>query len=53
MAGYSGRPLLTKLGIKPNHRLLFVNAAKPFDTQLGALPEASSSTANQAKGSMT
>lgn len=26
MAGYSGTPLLTKLGIKPGHRVLLINA---------------------------
>jgi hypothetical protein len=36
MAGYSGTPLVQKLGIKPNHRVALV--AAPPDFALGALP---------------
>jgi hypothetical protein len=36
MAGYSGTPLVQKLGIKPNHRVALV--AAPSDFALGALP---------------
>jgi len=39
MAGYSGTPLVKKIGIKPNHRLLLVNAPKDFSKTLGELPE--------------
>jgi hypothetical protein len=39
MAGYSGTPLVKKIGIKPGHRLLFVNAPKDFAATLGELPE--------------
>jgi hypothetical protein len=39
MAGYSGTPLVQKLGIKPNHRLALVGAPKDFPRTLGALPE--------------
>jgi hypothetical protein len=36
MAGYSGTPLVQKLGIKPHHRVALV--AAPPDLALGALP---------------
>ena len=39
MAGYSGTPLVQKIGIKPQHRLLFRNAPKEFPNTLGKLPE--------------
>ena len=39
--GYSGTPLVKKLGIKPGARLKFVSEPKGFDALLGALPEAS------------
>jgi hypothetical protein len=39
MAGYSGTPLVKKIGIKPGQRLLFVNAPKDFAATLGELPE--------------
>ena len=38
MAGYSGTPLLKKLGIKENFRLFIVNAPGNFQLQLGELP---------------
>jgi hypothetical protein len=38
-AGYSGTPLLQKLGIKPGHRLLFVQPPKDFAATLGAVPD--------------
>jgi hypothetical protein len=38
-AGYSGTPLVRKLGIKPDARLGLVNAPDGFDTTLGELPE--------------
>jgi hypothetical protein len=37
-AGYSGTPLVQKLGIKPGHRLLFVQPPTDFAATLGALP---------------
>jgi hypothetical protein len=37
-AGYSGTPLVQKLGIKPGSRLGLVGAAKEFDATLGELP---------------
>lgn len=39
MAGYSGTPLIQKLGIKPGHRVLFVNPPSDFSETLGPLPE--------------
>jgi hypothetical protein len=39
MAGYSGTPLVQKLGIKPGHRLLLLGAPEGFDATLGLLPE--------------
>jgi hypothetical protein len=38
MAGYSGTPLVQKLGIKPEARLHFVNAPPDFAATLGPLP---------------
>jgi hypothetical protein len=38
-AGYSGTTLVTKLGIKPGHRLLFVHPPPDFATTLENLPE--------------
>jgi hypothetical protein len=38
MAGYSGTPLPTKLGLKPGARLGLVNAPVGFERTLGALP---------------
>jgi hypothetical protein len=39
MAGYSGTPLMKKIGIKAGHRVLFVNPPKGFAKTLGELPE--------------
>jgi hypothetical protein len=39
--GYSGTPLVDKLGIKPGAKLKFVSAPKGFDALLGPLPERS------------
>ena len=38
MAGYSGTPLATKLGIKAGQRLAFPNAPEEFAKLLGELP---------------
>jgi hypothetical protein len=38
MAGYSGTPLIQKLGIKPAARLQFINAPSDFAETLGPLP---------------
>ncbi|MBV9804171.1 MAG: hypothetical protein JO130_13310, partial [Solirubrobacterales bacterium] len=37
-AGYSGTPLVRKLGIKPDARLLLIGAPAGFDATLGELP---------------
>ena len=39
MAGYSGTPLPTKLGIKPSVRIALVGAPAGFRRTLGPLPE--------------
>lgn len=38
-AGYSGTPLVRKLGLKPGHRAAYVCAPDGFDATLGELPE--------------
>jgi len=40
MAGYSGTPLVKKLGIKPNFNVAFVNAPENFLKQLDLPPQA-------------
>lgn len=37
-AGYSGTPLVTKLGIREGHRLAVLDAPEGFDRTLGPLP---------------
>lgn len=39
MAGYSGTPLVKKIGIKSGDRLLFCNEPSDFQKILGELPE--------------
>jgi hypothetical protein len=39
MAGYSGTPLVKKLGFKPGFRVAFVNAPGQFASDLGDLPD--------------
>jgi hypothetical protein len=39
MAGYSGTPLLKKLGIKPGHSLCVLGAPMDYAQLLGGLPE--------------
>jgi hypothetical protein len=39
MAGYSGTPLVKKLGIKEGSRIALVNAPKDFEAELGKLPD--------------
>lgn len=39
MAGYSGTPLLKKLGIKPGYAILLVNVPDNYQKALGPLPE--------------
>ena len=38
-AGYSGTPLVRKLGIKTGHRLLLLDAPRDFLRTLGEIPE--------------
>ena len=38
MAGYSGKPLVAKLGIKPDTRIAILRAPKGYDRVLGKLP---------------
>lgn len=38
MAGYSGTPLLKKLGVKPGFRIALVGAPRNFKEELGELP---------------
>ena len=38
MAGYSGTPLVKKLGIKEGFRIALVNAPENFQAELGELP---------------
>ena len=44
-AGYSGTPLVRKLGIKPGARLALIGAPDGFDATLGELPTGSRSAA--------
>ncbi len=39
MAGYSGTPLVKKIGIKENHRVLLLGAPDGFGQTLGELPK--------------
>jgi hypothetical protein len=39
MAGYSGTPLLKKLGIKADHSVFFVNEPDHYKKMLGEFPE--------------
>jgi hypothetical protein len=39
MAGYSGTPLIQKIGIKPGHRIILRNHPASFVKDLGKFPE--------------
>jgi hypothetical protein len=39
VSGYSGTPLLDKLGIKPGHKLSYVNPPENFGDLVGELPD--------------
>lgn len=41
MAGYSGKPLVEKLGIKPGTTIAILNAPKGYERTLGTLPPVS------------
>lgn len=51
MAGYSGTPLVQKLGIKSGHRVALVQAPAGFERQLEGLPD-SVSLARQVRGTL-
>lgn len=38
-AGYSGKPLAAKLGIRPGHRIVLIEAPGDFGAILGPLPD--------------
>ena len=38
MAGYSGKPLVAKLGIKPDARIAILHAPRGYERTLGKLP---------------
>jgi hypothetical protein len=44
MAGYSGTPLIQKIGIKPGHRVILRHDPASFIKDLGRLPEGVKST---------
>jgi hypothetical protein len=44
MAGYSGTPLIQKIGIKPGHRVVLRNHPASFVKDLGQLPEGAKSS---------
>ena len=44
-AGYSGTPLVAKLGIKPGSRLQFVDPPANISTLIGSLPDGTRTTA--------
>jgi hypothetical protein len=44
MAGYSGTPLVKKLGIRPNERIVALNAPDHYADLLGGLPEGATIT---------
>lgn len=39
MAGYSGKPLVEKLGIEPEHRVVLLGAPSGYPAGLGTLPD--------------
>ncbi len=49
-AGYSGTPLIKKLGINPGFRVRFGNPPKGYDNTLGRLP-ATATIASTTRGS--
>jgi len=49
MAGYSGTPLIKKLGVKEGYRLALVNSPKDFLKELGPLPTGAKIAASTTK----
>ena len=39
MSGYSGTPLVKKLGIKEGFRVSFINEPEDFQKEIGPLPQ--------------
>ncbi|MGE5323319.1 MAG: DUF3052 domain-containing protein [Actinomycetota bacterium] len=39
MAGYSGTPLIQKIGVRPGHRIMVRNQPPTFFKELGPMPE--------------
>ena len=52
MAGYSGTPLLKKLGIKPGHRVTVVNGPEHYWDWLSPLPDGVVNAARPARASL-
>jgi hypothetical protein len=50
MAGYSGTPLVKKLGIKPGHAVLLLGAPAGFEQSLDGLPVGVKATTRPGKG---
>lgn len=50
MAGYSGTPLAKKLGIKEDHRVLFLDRPEGFDEEVGKLPPRAVAVLKHSKG---
>ncbi|HXM00938.1 MAG TPA: hypothetical protein VN932_13495 [Rhizomicrobium sp.] len=50
MAGYSGTPLVKKLGIKPGTAVLALNAPKDYAKLLGPLPQGATITGKVPQG---
>lgn len=48
VAGYSGKPLVVKLGIKPGTSIAILNAPRGYDRTLGKLPKHVSRSPNVA-----
>ncbi len=47
MAGYSGTPLLKKLGIKPGYKIIIINEPAAYWGWLAPLPEGTDSNAKK------
>lgn len=50
MAGYSGTPLVRKLGIRPNEKIVALNAPDNYEALLQGLPEGATSTNRMTSG---
>jgi hypothetical protein len=52
MAGYSGTPLLKKLGIRENHSLILINAPESFERKLEPMPAGAEITTDSARANV-